>query len=358
MNEIVAIIQFVVTAVWRVWPAFLISIFLSVLIRNLKLDGTIRRAFAARVGLSILLATAVGAFSPFCSCTVVPIVAGMLLSGVPLAPVMSFWIASPTMDPEIFALSVGVLGWPMALTRLGATLVLSLLAGYLTLAVSRTSLLKQIVRGEAQTKPAACCAAEPADLLPVGPQPAGMMPLLSTTPLAVLDTPGGGGGCTANGCNLPAAPSSPGAWSQFIAGWREIVWPDFWRETGRQSWLLGRWLLLAFVLEALISRYVPQAAVAGTLGKENALAVPLAALVGIPLYLNNFSALPIVAGLLEHGMQPGAAIAFLIAGPVTTIPALMAVWGVVRRRVFALYLGIGLLGSMVMGLLANILLGG
>ena len=82
-----------------------------------------------------------------------------------------------------------------------------------------------------------------------------------------------------------------------------------------QSWFLGRWLLLAFVVEALILFYVPQEAIAGVLGGKSAFAVPLAALVGLPLYMNEMGALPIVLGLLESGMQPGAAIAFLIAGP-------------------------------------------
>ena len=83
-------------------------------------------------------------------------------------------------------------------------------------------------------------------------------------------------------------------------------------------------------MEALITRYVPQAAIAGILGEGNVIAVPMAALIGIPLYLSNFTALPIVSGLLAQGMQPGAAIAFLLAGPVTTIPAMTAVYGVVQ----------------------------
>jgi uncharacterized protein len=55
-------------------------------------------------------------------------------------------------------------------------------------------------------------------------------------------------------------------------------------------------------------------------------------------------------------MQPGAAIAFLIAGPVTTIPAMAAVWGVVRPRVFALYVGVGLVGAVLLGLATNLVL--
>jgi uncharacterized membrane protein YraQ (UPF0718 family) len=110
-------------------------------------------------------------------------------------------------------------------------------------------------------------------------------------------------------------------------------------------------------MEALITLYVPQEAIATILGEGNVFAVPLAALIGIPLYLSNFSALPIVSGLLAQGMQSGAAIAFLVAGPVTTVPAMTAVYGVVQKRVFVLYLSLGLFGAMVMGVVANLLLG-
>jgi len=144
-------------------------------------------------------------------------------------------------------------------------------------------------------------------------------------------------------------------WRQELAqSFKRIIWPDFLRDVGRQSWLLGRWVLLAFLLEALITFYVPQDAIARVLGGGSPLAIPLAALIGVPLYLNNFGALPIVAGLLEQGMQPGAAIAFLIAGPVTTIPAMTAVYGIVNKRIFALYVAIALLGAMIMGAFTNL----
>ncbi len=128
------------------------------------------------------------------------------------------------------------------------------------------------------------------------------------------------------------------------------------REIARESWKLGRWLLLAFVLEALIILYLPQNIIATVLGADNWFAVPLAAFVGVPLYMTNISALPVVSGLLAQGMQPGAAIAFLIAGPVTTIPAMTAVWGIVHRRVFFLYLSIGLIGAIILGLITNLLI--
>jgi hypothetical protein len=68
-----------------------------------------------------------------------------------------------------------------------------------------------------------------------------------------------------------------------------------------------------------------------------------------PAYTHNFSALPMISGLLAQGMSPAAALAFLIAGPTTTLPAMAAVWSLVSRRVFALYVSFVLMGAIIMG---------
>ena len=338
MNDLSEIIRFIGSAVWNVLPFFLLSMFLSVLINMLDMKDAIRRAFASRPGLSVLMATAVGAFSPFCSCTVIPIIAGLLASGVPLAPVMSFWIASPTMDPEIFTLSVGILGWPLALARLGSSLTLSLAAGYLTLGLIRMGFLQNYMPDDdAGMKIAAsCCAAKTTT---------------STAPVTLTVLPAAACCSTGKVAAVGALPFAvrPAWWGSTAASFRAIDWSIFTRRMADQSWRLGRWLLLAFTLEALITRYVPQESIAAVLGRESRFAIPLAAIVGVPLYLGNLSALPIVEGLLIQGMQPGAAIAFLIAGPVTTIPAMTAVWGVVRRPVFLLYIAISLVGATLLG---------
>jgi uncharacterized protein len=344
MNDFVEIVRFVSKAAWNVLPFFLLSMFLSVMINMMDLKDAIRRAFAGREGLSVLLATAVGAFSPFCSCTVIPVIAGLLMSGVPLAPVMSFWIASPTMDPEIFTLTVGILGWPLALSRLGASLALSLCAGYLTLLLCRMGYFSRILPGQEDEphhlKASACC------------RPQGEKPTVPVTLKLLPNACCSANPATASAVSLPII--GPSAWwESSIASIRRIDWRLFSRRMGDQSWRLGRWLLLAFTLEALIIMYVPQDTIASILGDRSRFAIPLASLIGIPLYLGNLSALPIVKGLISQGMQPGAAVAFLIAGPVTTIPAMTAVWTVVRRPVFALYIAISLFGSMVLGFIVS-----
>ena len=362
MNDLILIIQFVWQAVWNALPYFLISIFLAVLVNQLKLEGAIRRVFDNRIGIAIVLATTVGAFSPFCSCTVIPVIAGLLASGVPLAPVMSFWVASPTMDPEIFALTVGILGWPIAVVRLVATLLLSLGAGYVTLALNRAGVLAWRKRKEevlvedmgvlsGGETAVSCCPPTPSSI-PVAVQTSGIA--LATIPVAAPAATS----CETGSCSIPLSVSAKQeSWQkQLVTSFRTIDQSEFLHEMGKESWNIGRWLIVAFLLEALITLYVPQGTIAAVLGNSNSLAVPLATMIGIPLYLTNITALPIINGLLAQGMQPGAAIAFLIAGPVTTIPAMTAVWGVVNRRIFALYLAVGLLGAMLLGILANLVL--
>ena len=370
LEGFVEVADFVVASAWKILPVFLLSVSLGVLVRALRLDGAIRRAFSHRIGVSILLATAVGAFSPFCSCTVIPLVAGLLIGGVPLAPVMAFWVASPTMDPEIFALSVGLLGWDLAAMRLISTLLLSLGAGYLTLALTRGGLLGKVLRREQPStkldeEPAAkpqgsgaCCASEtpsPAPLVLVG---AGAKPDgAPAAPVALAERPEPPcrPGCDAS-CGAEAAPVPERWYTSRLASLRALSWPEVGRDVAEESWRLGRWLLVAFALEALILAHVPQETIVGTLGGQNPLAVPLAALVGLPLYMTEAAALPIVSGLLKSGMSPGAALAFLIAGPATTVPAMVAVWSLVRPRVFGLYVGVALIGAIALGFTADVVL--
>jgi uncharacterized protein len=354
MNDLIAIVEFVTTAIAHVLPVFLFSVFLGVLIQELRVDTIIREALAGRPSSAIFTATAIGAFSPFCSCTVIPVVNGLLRSGVPLPPVMAFWIASPLMDPEIFTMSVALLGWPLSIIRLGSTFILSLGAGFLTLILLRKSVLQsQILRKKMLTS--GCCSASPSsEELSVSTPPTLEMMLGissdSNTPSQACCEP-------LEEPSLISSRQPKNRWWNVIAeNLKFLKWSQVFREVMTQSLPLGGLLILAFTLEALIDRYVPQAAIASFLGSSNLFSIPLAALVGIPLYLNNVTALPIIQGLLDKGMEPGAAIAFLIAGPVTTIPAMTAVWGVVQPRIFALYLSIGLLGAILLGLTTNVLL--
>jgi uncharacterized protein len=314
-------IRFVVDSATTVAPWFILSLTLGGIVRALRLADGLGAALNRRAIPAIIAAVAIGAFSPFCSCTVVPVVAGLLTAGVPLAPVMAFWVASPTMDPEIFTFTVSMLGWELAVIRLVATLVLSASAGFGIHLLVRRGRLRMPLRHQ----PERACGTEEGSCAVTSAAPRG-------TALATRE-------------RTTAAEVA-----------RRLVDLDLGqvtRDIGRESWSLGRWLLAAFALESLILAYVPQEAIAAALGSTNGWSVPMAAAIGVPLYVSNFTALPIVSGLLAQGMGGGAAIAFLLAGPVTTMPAMLAVRPLVTRGVFWYYLGVGLVGAAALGTVAG-----
>ena len=153
IDHILNVAQYMFESFLHTWPYLLITIPIAVAVKMSGASKYINRAFTARPVIAIILATVVGAFSPLCSCSVIPVVAALLISGVPLAPVMSFWLASPSMDPEIFFLSVSSLGWDLAIWRLAATLILSLAGGFIIhFTVQRGWLGTKILRGERSTQ--------------------------------------------------------------------------------------------------------------------------------------------------------------------------------------------------------------
>ena len=394
-TQVTEILQFILSAILKTWPYLVVTIPLAVAVNLSGASRFIRRAFLAQPLIAILLATFVGAFSPFCSCSVVPMVATLLIGGVPLAPVMSFWVASPSMDPEIFFLSVGMLGWRLAVARVVATLVLSLSAGFIThFLIKRGWLGDNILRSyqpprvlklwdvvraswrritlsgaflrawyanhfpaRTQLATAACCPAPVAISSQRESLPSGLMPVPVLSQSNQVSLPlNPGSECSSGSCSqaqtLPTDPLPEIKPADDIPFASRLL-----KETAKASLMVLQFMALAYLLEAVIQLYVPEAWITGLLGQQNAFNILTAALLGVPAYTSNLAALPLVSALLAQGMGPGAAIAFLIAGPTTTLPAMSAVWGLVSRRVFALYVAFSLVGAILLGYAAQVFLG-
>ena len=341
-------------------PWFALAVVVSGVIQVLSLEEAARRAFTKRGGLSILFTTALGAFSPLCSCTVIPLVSTFLRSGVPLSAVMAFWIASPTMDPELFGLTAAQLGMPIAVARLLGSIGISLAAGFLVLFLERRGRMLDPVRRSRSERKHEQKAPVPAGVtvggdgervaLPIVDEPAQASTSCCSSAEPIEEPAPVDDGCCGS---TPAPTSRDFGWRRWF-GLQDIAPRALLRVMADDSLRLGRWLLLAIILQALMVLYLPSEPILTTLGSNSVLAIPLAAAVGIPLYLNGVGALPITAGLLDKGMLPGAAVAFLLAGAITTVPAIAAVRGVVKDHVLAFYLGVGFVGSVIAGLIANL----
>jgi len=282
-------------------PALVISVALAAYLKAARADSLLQRALGGHALMTVTGAALLGALSPFCSCGVVPIVAGLLGAGVPLAPVMAFWVSSPLMSPDMFVLTAATLGFQFAIAKTVAAILLGLASGGVAHWLTRGG-------GVGAVGKAACGCGSPK------PQAA----------------------------TLPAKP----VW----AVWRDHdAWSVFKEQSGQLSWKLVQWISIAFLLESLMVAWLPADALMGWVGAQSSWGIPLALAVGIPAYVNGYAALPLTAGMLNAGMAPGAAMAFLVGGGVTSIPAMVAVHGVVERRVFALYLLLAVTGALLAG---------
>ncbi|MFJ3325770.1 permease [Streptomyces griseus] len=368
MDELLALGRFILFEVLHYLPWFLVAIVLGIAVQRLSIDVVARRSFAhgRRGVLGIAIVTAIGAFSPFCSFTVIPLIRRFLIAGVPLSAVMSFWIASPSMDPEIYALSAAQLGIPIATARLIGALVLSFGAGLIVLALERRGRFADPLLESTEEKTAAkTCSQETVTV----PETACSTAKATVPEPVTVGAGGADGGASEGGCGSAAQEIEPAAGGCSTAAarndaeddgtpWRVLVRRDIknlrageiLKEIVSDSLILGKWLLLAIVLEALIVRYVPTDVVSGILGTDGVLSVLVAGFISVPLYLNGVGAIPVVEGLLDQGMVGAAGVTFLLGGAITTIPAMVAVKSVVKAKVFVFYLGVGLLGSVGIGL--------
>ncbi len=308
--QALATLSFTAQALIEIAPFLIMSVLVAAIAKATGADQQIAAVFSGRQGRVIVVAAVFGALSPFCSCGVIPIIAALLRAGVPLAPVMAFWISSPLMSPEMFILMSAEFAFPFVIAKTVAALFMGLAAGFAMYALAR--------------------------------QPA------LANPLKVM----------ASGCGSSCGNPSLGARV-------EVKW-KFWRDPARRAvflsesratgWFLLKWLTLAFMVESLMIAYIPAHAISTWLGSQQWWAIPASALVGIPAYLNGYAAIPTVSALINMGMAQGAALSFMLAGGVTSIPAAMAVFALVKRRVFALYLLFGLGGSILAGLVYQVVI--
>ena len=217
-------------------------------------EALLAQAFKGREARMIIVAALAGGLSPFCSCEVIPFIAGLLAVGAPLSAVMAFWIASPLMDPAMFAITAGAISTDFAIAKLVFTVLIGAFAGYMTMAFSQSSVFTD----------------------PLRPQPAKK-------------------GC---GCGPRTFIGKP-VWSFWKEKARTTVFKDTVVENGI---FLGQWLLVAYLLEALMLTYTPADLIATLLGGTGPGPVLLGALLGAPAYLNGYAAAGLVGALIDQGM--------------------------------------------------------
>jgi len=303
------------------------SIYLAIavaLVAFLKASGgeaVVAVIFKGRENRMIVLAALVGGLAPFCSCEVIPFIAGLLALGTPLAPIMAFWLSSPLIDPPTLLITAGALGMKFAVAKAFFAVMLGLFGGFVVKKLSSSRYYHDLIDS---------------------PSHEGPNPLYRATFPVVTES-----------CCPESTPDG------HAFNWR--IWKDagrrhvFSAELRTNGLFLLKWMLFAYSIESVMIHYVPAHAIASVVGGDGFFSILVSALIGVPAYLNSYIAPPLVSGLMEQGMSAGSGMAFIIAGAVTSIPAMTAVLALVHKKIFALYVMLGFFGAVLSGSLYNLI---
>lgn len=253
---------------------FLIISYLVALINQKLPAEKIQRLLGAKKGRGYLTAAALGAVTPFCSCSTIPMLVGLLKARAGFGPTMTFLFTSPLLNPIVIALFIPVLGLEITLWYATLALVVSILAGAL---LQRFGFENYIKREMLEPQETSCGSS-------------------------------GNTSKTQNCCGVSEPPKPPSIWSK---AWGE-------------SWSLFKsmfpYMFIAMIIGAAVHGFVPADFFVEVASSDNPAAIPTAALIGIPLYMRVTALLPLVASFAAKGVSIGAIIALIIGSGGASLP--------------------------------------
>jgi len=244
-------------------------------------------------GLGNLVAASFGAITPFCSCSSIPIFLGFLEAGIPLGIAFSFLIASPLINEYLVVLMLGFFGWKITVAYIVSGLVIAVVVGWI---LGRMKLEKYLVK----------------DLISGKLKEKVYRNLKERARFGLQE-----------------------AWS--------IV---------KKIWI---WLIVGIGLGAVIHNYVPQEWIQSLIGQVGWLSVPIAVVLGVPMYGSCAAIVPIAVVLFQKGISLGTALAFMMATAALSLPEAVILRRVMKLKLILIFFGVVTLGIVVIGYLFNLL---
>jgi hypothetical protein len=275
-----------------------VIIFAVTYIRTYLAPERVKKILSSRFEfLGNMIASTIGIFTPFCSCSAVPLFIGFVESGVPLGVTFSYLIAAPLINEVAAVLLLGLFGWKIALLFVASGWVISVVAGMI---LGRLHLEKYVEDYVYKIKMKHDAAVE----------------------------------------RKTYRQRSQEAYAEA----KDIIKKVF-------PYVIG-----GIAIGALIHGYAPEDLLARIAGKGTWYAVPLAVLIGVPLYSNAAGVIPIVSSLFDKGLPLGTALAFMMAVVALSLPEMIILRKVLKPRLLAIYIPIVAAGIIFTGYLFNVII--
>lgn len=257
------------------------------------------RYLSGRAGY--FMAALLGSITPFCACSTIPLTLGLLNAGVSIGPVLTFVLVSPLLNPIIVGMVWTLMGWKACLIYFFACFGSAMAGGWLMKIFHAERYVRKFAEPETS-----CCSGE------------------------------------SSGPAVPAA-------------FRGKLKKAFFDAYGDLQRVLI-YLIVGTAIGATIYGYIPQEWIVSLAGPENRFAIPVAALVGVPLYIRAESAIPIGLALVQKGMSLGAVIALIIGGAGMAIPEMSMLLSIFKARIVAAIVALIFFTAVIGGYLFDLLL--
>ncbi len=237
----------------------LISLFVNILQRNIP-EEKIKSLLSSHKSRSYFLAAALGAITPFCSCSTIPMLKGLIRGKSGFGPMMVFLFASPLLNPIIVGLLMATFGLKFTFIYVFAALIVSLISGWLL----QYFKFENYIRAEVKEK---------------------------------------NSGCASSSCVSSASSKTES---------KKIKYADLWKETWSDFIDVLPYLLIGITIGSMIYGFMPSEWLEHYAGSNNPFAIPIAAVIGVPLYIRAEAVIPLAAALLAKGVGAGTIIALII----------------------------------------------
>lgn len=354
------------------WLPLSLAIITAVVMRVYINIEKLKQALLRKPNVSILASVAFGAFTPLCACGTMAVVIGLFTTALPWGPIMAFLTSSPLMSPDSFILIAGVVNLKFAIALTIASVIIGLSSGYITHFIEKkTGFLKNQTRFSDKSQTAACACS---DNTSSKVQSCGCSSQ-SQTPLptqSCCTTPDPNPICCQNPVTIPATAcgctsvtDTPGeiccATQRADSGLRKFRDKIKLNELAQAFVNVGlKQILLFFSIFVgvgyLIQSFVPTSVIMALFSSNSIFSVPLAALIGLPLYVSGESVVPLINALKAGGAGDGAMMAFMITGPATSAWVIAGISTFMRRRVIGLYLSYIVIGGILLGYLYDLII--
>lgn len=283
------------------------------------------------------LAAGLGAITPFCSCSTIPMLNGLIRARAGFGPMMVFLFASPLLNPIIVALLVATFGWALTAIYVLAALLVSLSAGWLLQALG----FERYVRRESGVVTSSCGA-----------------PGNGCNANAIVVTTD----CGANTCNSEAATPScssevkQGGQSKGCAGGQSTTatlvkgkYAGLWREALSDFVDVLPYLLIGIAIGSVIYGFMPTELLVQYAGPDNPFAIPVAAVIGVPLYIRAEAVIPLAAALMAKGVGAGTVLALIIGSAGASLTELILLRSLFTPKLLVAFVAVIFSMAMIAG---------